>query len=313
MTNLDPTHEIHTLSAGICFVDLQFLGRSRVIASAILHGGGSVAIVDPGPTTTLPVLLARLESLGIGLADVTALLVTHIHLDHAGAVGTILQRNPAIRVYVHERGAPHLIDPSKLLASATRLYGNDMERLWGEVRPVPADAVTTLAGGERLTLGGRSLEVAYTPGHASHHVSYFNEDSGIAFVGDTAGVRSVPQGFPLPPTPPPDIDLELWEESLKTIERWHPRTLFLTHFGPFSSVGQHLSELREYLGLVQRLAISSLAMPGEDADRERWFVDEVRRELRRRLGETDASSYEIAGRFDLNWRGLTRYLRKKNA
>src|SRR5439155_20700751 len=113
----------------------------------------------------------------------------HIHLDHAGATGTLLEAQPKIRVYVHEKGAPHMIDPSKLLASATRLYGDQMDRLWGDVVPVPADAVVALRGGERLTVGGRQLDVAYTPGHASHHVSYFGADTGIAFVGDTAGVR----------------------------------------------------------------------------------------------------------------------------
>ena len=159
------------------------------------------------------------------MRDVTALLLTHIHLDHAGATGSLVRENPALRVYVHERGAPHLVDPSKLLASASLLYGDAMERLWGEVSPVPASALTVLKGGERIEEGGRQLEVAYTPGHASHHVSYFNADTGIAFVGDTGGIKIVENGYVLPPTPPPDINLEAWDESLRTIEAWRPDTL----------------------------------------------------------------------------------------
>ena len=186
---------MNPLAAGISYVDLQFQGVPRVIATAVLHGTGGVALIDPGPSTTLPALTAALERAGIPLADVTALLLTHIHLDHAGAAGTLVHANPRLRVYVHEQGAPHLVDPTKLVASAARLYGDAMDRLWGEVRPVPADAIVSLGGGERIAGGGRDLEVAYTPGHASHHVSYFSREAGMAFVGDTAGIRLVAGGY----------------------------------------------------------------------------------------------------------------------
>jgi glyoxylase-like metal-dependent hydrolase (beta-lactamase superfamily II) len=245
--------------------------------------------------------------------DVTALLLTHIHLDHAGATGTLVRENPVLRVYVHERGAPHLVDPSKLLASATRLYGDAMERLWGEVVPVPASSLVILNGGERIEEGGRAFEVAYTPGHASHHVSYFNDETGIAFVGDTAGIKIVEHGYVLPPTPPPDIDLEIWEESLRTIESWHPETLFLTHFGPHGAASAHLAELRDHLALAADLVRLSLGRDESDEEREIWFSEELRRELRRRVADADGRSYEIAGRLDLSWRGLARYWRKKAA
>lgn len=302
-----------TLTSGLAYIDLRFQGIPRVIATAVLHGPGGVALVDPGPSSSLPVLRAALERAGIGLNDVTALLLTHVHLDHAGASGTLVRENPRLRVYVHEKGAPHLVNPDKLLASATRLYGEAMDRLWGEVRPVPAEAVVTLAGGERLGAGGRGLDVAYTPGHASHHVSYFGRDAGVAFVGDTAGVRLVADQYVMPPTPPPDIDLEAWRESLERIAAWRPDTLFLTHFGPSAPSSAHLTELADRLDVAGRLVQASLARERTDEAREEWFADEMRRELRRVMSEADAQVYEVAARFDLNWRGLARYWRKRAA
>lgn len=303
--------EMQTLAAGMSFFDLNFQERTRVIACGVIQGAGGVAIVDPGPSSTLPTLQRTLAESGIAMSDVTSLLLTHIHLDHAGATGTLVRENPGLRVYVHEIGAPHMVDPTKLVASATRLYGDAMDRLWGEIAPVPSEALIALRGGERIAAGGRSLDVAYTPGHASHHVSYFSHDTGVAFIGDTAGVRVVPGGFVLPPTPPPDIDLESWKDSLATIGRWSPETLLLTHFGPASPSSPHLTELADHLDLVGRLAKESLGVDGDDSEKEAWFVERVRRELRRHLSDADAASYEISGRFDLNWRGLARYWRKR--
>jgi glyoxylase-like metal-dependent hydrolase (beta-lactamase superfamily II) len=300
---------MNTLAAGISYIDLKFQDRPHVIATAVLQGPEGVALVDPGPSTTLPVLQASLAAAGIAPGDVTDVVLTHIHLDHAGATGTLVAAQPRLRVWVHERGAAHLVAPEKLLSSAARLYGDAMDRLWGEVRPVPPGAIATLAGGERLRVGGREWEVAYTPGHASHHVSYFNAESGIALVGDAAGIR-LPGSYVLPPTPPPDIDIELWHTSLSRIEAWQPDTLFVTHFGPSTPTGAHLTEMRSHLDLVGALAKTSLDREGSDEDREAWFSEELRRELRRRAGDV-AATYEFAGRFDLNWRGLARYWRKR--
>jgi glyoxylase-like metal-dependent hydrolase (beta-lactamase superfamily II) len=157
---------MNTLASGLSYFDLNFLNTSGVIATVVVHSAGGVAIIDPGPSTTLPALRAGLAGAGIGIGDVRSIVLTHIHLDHAGATGTLVRENPSLRVYVHEKGAPHLVDPSKLVASATRLWGDDMARLWGDVLPVPAAALTVLAGGERIAAGGRDFEVAYTPGHA---------------------------------------------------------------------------------------------------------------------------------------------------
>ena len=300
-----------TLASGLSYLDLDFLGVPRIIATVVIHGPGGAVLIDPGPSSTLPALRAKLDQAGIPLAEVRTILLTHIHLDHAGVTGTLVRENPALRVYVHEQGAPHLVDPAKLIASATRLWGDDMERLWGEIRPVPQDNLVVITGGERLSAAGRDLDVAYTPGHASHHVSFFNADSGIAFVGDTAGVRLPPAGFILPPTPPPDIDLEAWRDSLRRIADWRPETIFVTHFGPYAPVGAHLTEMVAHMELTSGLVKASLARSGTDEEREAWFADEIRRDLRRRMSEADAHAYEVAGRFDLSWRGLARYWRKK--
>lgn len=299
-----------TLASGISFADLDFQGLPRIIATALLQGPDGLTLVDPGPSSSLPALERHLHGLGASLADVTALLVTHIHLDHSGAAGTLLVRNPRMRVFVHEKGAPHLVDPAKLLSSAGRLYGVEMERLWGEVLPVPASAIVALAGGELIAAGGRAWRVAHTPGHASHHVSYFSDDAGIAFVGDTAGVQVVRGGFVLPPTPPPDIDVPAWIASLDIIEGWHPQSLFLTHFGPTDTPPAHLAELREHLQLSERLAREAFARFDEEAAREAWFMDQVTHAVARRTSDTDVRAYQVAGRFDLNWRGMARYVAK---
>lgn len=298
------------LASGLDYVDLNFLGRPEIIATAILHGPAGVALVDPGPTTSLDHLTTALTRKGIRFEDIRQILLTHIHLDHAGATGSILAKFPHIDVFVHQRGAPHLADPSKLVASAGRLYQQDMDRLWGEVTPVDAARLRPIQGGERLNVVGRYLETAYTPGHASHHVAYYDGASRLAFVGDTAGICRGFGTYVMPPTPPPDIDLEVWRESMAGIAAWRPSTLFVTHFGPHTTVDPHLSELADHLALTSGLVKASLAREGTDEEREAWFTNEMRRELQRRMSAAEAQAYEVAGRLDLNWRGLARYWRK---
>ncbi|HJZ76727.1 MAG TPA: MBL fold metallo-hydrolase [Vicinamibacterales bacterium] len=301
-----------TLASGVSYIDLNFLGVRGVIATVVLHGSAGVALIDPGPTSALPVLRANLERSGIAIGDLRTILLTHIHLDHAGATGTLVREQPALRVVVHEQGAPHMVNPEKLLASASRLWPGEMDRLWGEFLPVPAERLDVVKGGERITAGGRDLEIQYTPGHANHHVSYFGADTGIAFVGDTAGIRLQGGGFVMPPTPPPDIDLDTWRDSLARIAAWHPSTLFVTHFGPHTAVEAHLAELSDHLALTSGLVKASLARDGTDEEREAWFADEVRRLLLRQMSASEAQAYEVAGRFDLNWKGLARYWRKRD-
>lgn len=275
-------------------IDVRFLGLERVICCWQI---GDV-LVDPGPEPSLPAVLEAL-----GERRPRALLLTHIHLDHAGGAGALVRRWPDLEVYVHERGAPHVIDPSKLVASAGRLYGEDhMARLYGDVVPVPEANVRVLGGGETIALEG-GFRVAYTPGHASHHVAYLHEDSGRAFVGDVAGVRIPPSGLTIAPTPPPDIDVEAWERSLDLIEDWRPSGLALTHFGPVEDAGAQLEATRQSLRDLAGLA------RGADADA---LENAVRGAIER---ETDdaatAQAYEAAVPPSHLHLGLARYWRKR--
>jgi glyoxylase-like metal-dependent hydrolase (beta-lactamase superfamily II) len=267
-------------------IDLLHLGRAKVIGAWRV---GDV-IIDPGPSSCLEQLLAALER-----HPPRVLALTHIHLDHAGATGSLLRRFPDAEVWVHERGAPHVVDPSRLLRSATRLYGADMERLWGEVLPVPAGRIRVLHGGE--TFG--CFQVAYTPGHASHHVSYLHEPSGTAFTGDVTGVR-IDAGCVLAPTPPPDIDLQAWRASLELIEAWHPRRLAVTHFGVYGDVEHQLGALREQLERVE-------AMAG-DLD-EAAFASALRAIVAHTSAPETAGAYEQAMPPEQCFAGLARYLR----
>ncbi|CAB4918716.1 unannotated protein [freshwater metagenome] len=221
-------------------IDAQHHGRERFICC---HRIGDV-IIDPGPAVSCQNVVAAL-----GGEAPRAILLTHIHLDHAGGAGTLARLWPDTEIWVHERGAPHLIDPSRLLASALRIYGDRMDELWGPIEPIAADRVRVLHGGE--TVDG--FRVAYTPGHAVHHVSFLHEETGIAFTGDVAGMR-YGSGFVLPPTPPPDIDLDAWEASIRLLESWDPQALGITHFGTYTDVAEHLGLLRESLAFLGRRA-----------------------------------------------------------
>lgn len=300
-----------TLAEGFETLDLEFLGQREVIATALLHGTSGVALVDPGPSTAWPALTAHLRSRGIAAGDVRAVLVTHIHLDHAGVCGLAADAWPDATFYVHERGAPHMADPSKLLVSAGRLYGADMDRLWGEVRPLPQDRMRVISGGDTIEAAGRKLSVAWTPGHASHHVSYFDERHGVAFVGDTAGIRRGLNPYVMPPTPPPDIDLDIWRESTRTILAWRPAQIFLTHFGAFRDPEPHFAKLWERMDDWSRRVRASLDRPGTDEERATAFTREIVDDLRLQMSASEAEGYAKAARFDFSWSGLARYWRRK--
>jgi glyoxylase-like metal-dependent hydrolase (beta-lactamase superfamily II) len=298
------------LAPGLSWVDLLFQGQPSAVATAVVHAPGMMALIDPGPSSCLEALDLGLQQQGLVLSDVTHILLTHIHLDHAGATGTIVRRYPHAQVFVHERGAAHMADPEKLISSAARLYGDQMDRLWGEFAPVPERNLTALVGGERIEAGGRSFEVAYTPGHASHHVSYFDRSSGVAFVGDTAGM-CIDGGYVLPPTPPPDIDVEAWGRSARLIEAWSPETLFLTHFGPARGAAAHLQTFVQNLEVMAGLVRAGLEEPGTDEEKSRRFSEAVQSELRQKMTEEQVAAYVLTAPPHLLWLGLARYWKKR--
>ena len=277
-------------------IDVMHLGRPHVIGCWEVDG----ALIDPGPESSLQTVTEA-----IGDEQPRAVLLTHIHLDHAAATGAMVRRWPELEVYVHERGALHLVDPSKLLASAERLYGDRMGPLWGEILPVPEANVRVLGGGETV-LG---MKVAYTPGHASHHVAYFHEESGTAFTGDVAACRIPPSNLVVPPTPPPDIDVETWEASLDTVAAWEPQRLGLTHFGSVDEdvpayLAQVRARLREEADLARRMSKEEY-----DADNEA----RIRRALSAEgIGEETAEELLQAVPTAYQWSGLDRYWRKRS-
>lgn len=277
-------------------LDLRHLGRPKVIASYLLEGP-EPTLVDCGPSTCVETLEVELNEHGLALEDLRHLVLTHIHLDHAGAAGTLVRRNPALRVHVSAVGAPHVVDPSRLERSARRLYEDEFDRLWGELAPVPQKNVVVI--GERV-LG---LEAWPTPGHASHHVSFLDEE-GRCFSGDAAGARIVPSRYIAPVAPPPDIDLEAWERSLDAIEARNPRALCLPHFGVVEEPAEHLTDMRRRLRTwAQRVRAGATA-----EEFERAVEEEV-------AGEADPETIETYRRAAPFWQshaGLKRYWEKQS-
>jgi glyoxylase-like metal-dependent hydrolase (beta-lactamase superfamily II) len=294
-------------------LDLHWAGHPRSIASALLRSGDAVALVDPGPSSTIPHLREQLAVHGLRISDLDALFLTHIHLDHAGASGSLVRENPRLRVFVHSRGAPHMADPSKLLDSARRLYGDTMQRLYGEFLAVPQSNLGILEGGETLTFGSRQLQVVYTPGHASHHVTYFDGLEGVAFVGDTAGIAIEGHPFILPATPPPDINLELWNTSLDAIAALDPKRLFLTHFSFSDHPARHIASYRERLLRWSELVAKILTEGADDTQASEAFINAIAAEARQTLSREEVDHYLFNGALHLSWLGLARYHRKRAA
>lgn len=293
-------------------IDLEFRARLQYIAACLLTNGKEIALLDPGPSATVDTLRQKLADIGVGISDITTILLTHIHLDHAGATGTLVAENPGIRVFVHERGATHLVDPTRLLESASRVFGAKGDEYWGSITAVPAQNVNILKGGEQMRLGSRKFDVLYTPGHAKHHVSYFERESGIAFVGDALGIRTNDH-LVYPATPPPDIDLQRLKASADLIESYQPERLFLTHFGLMGEVKWHIADFRDRLGRWSEFVRQSLEQPGDDEERARRFSEMAGAEAASLVkeGETEWFKNLVASR--QNWYGLARYWRHLEA
>lgn len=303
---------MHTVTSDVRYVDLNYQGQPRLIATAVVNAPEGLVLVDPGPETAFGALTQALEQAGASLGDVHAVLLTHIHLDHAGATGRLVDEAPHVQVYVHERGARHLIHPARLLRSARRIYGDQMDRLWGTVQPVPEDRVTALAGGESIAPGGRAVEVAYTPGHAAHHVSYLDVATGTAFVGDVAGMRVPGADYVLPVAPPPDIDVPAWHDSLDVLRAWQPARLVLTHCGAFADVPRHLDALAERLDAMAEAVRSPLASDAEASAQADRFHERCLAAMREQVPAALWAPYERFGQPRESWHGLARYWRTRD-
>jgi glyoxylase-like metal-dependent hydrolase (beta-lactamase superfamily II) len=297
---------------GVTGIDTMMAGRPVVTSAYLIHAAHPT-LVETGPTTSVEAVHAGLDSLGLGADDLANIVVTHIHLDHAGGVGRLAAAFPSATVWVHERGAPHLADPAKLVASAARVYGDErLKTLFGDVDPVPAERLRSVTEGDSVHLGDRSLEVLYTPGHASHHVSLVDTGSGALFTGDALGVHLPDVGVLQPATPPPDIDIELGVESIERIRERADGLLLFSHFGPVTEVDELCdiasSRLRRWAGIVK------------DALEETDDLDRIAELLTHRT----ADEFEVVGlerdqidRFDIladmrnNAAGLVRYWKKR--
>jgi glyoxylase-like metal-dependent hydrolase (beta-lactamase superfamily II) len=293
-------------------LDLNWTGRPRSIAAALLESGGHHAIIDPGPASTLEALRARLFDQGLSINDLDAVLLTHVHLDHAGATGSLVRENPALPVYVHSKGAPHLADPSKLLASAGRLWGDDLPRLFGETLSVPLQNLHILEGGESLPIGNGKLDILYTPGHAGHHVTYFDPQGGVAFVGDTAGIRIANGPYIMPATPPPDIDLAIWEQSFGSILNRRPARLFLAHFGFAENPAEHIAKFRDRLHLWAAITEKILQSATDETAALQSFLAQTQAEMSKYLPPADAEQHSFTAGLPLSFLGLARHIRKRS-
>ncbi len=314
MTGIEPPvtrAEPAPAAFGIHSIDLGFMGADGVIAAYLLAGDDELALIETGPSSTRGPLEAGIQALGYRLADVTRIIVTHIHFDHAGAAGSILRDFPDMRLSVHPVGLPHLVDPLRLVSSATRIYGDRMDELWGPIVPVPSDRVDALRDGETVRAGGRRLRSIFTAGHAAHHAALFDESSGTLFSGDVGGVRVQGTAFVSPPTPPPEFDRDAWRSSIWAMRDARPARLALSHFGFFGDVEAHLDRLERSLDDVTRIARETLT-PGSDTTLLTGRLLEYERQgCGERSSDTTMARLELANPAFMGALGLQRFLRKR--
>ncbi len=289
-------------------IDLFFQGEPEIIGSYVLRGPRGVALIETGPGSTSENLLAGLDDLGIEPQEITDILLTHIHLDHAGAAGYMAQLTGAT-VHVHHVGAPHMIDPSKLLASAGRIYGDQMGPLWGDFLPVPADQINILHDGDIIDAAGLPVKAIDTPGHAYHHMAYWLD--GVCFTGDVGAVRLPGYDHIRLPTPPPEFHLTLWKESVERLRGMEPDVIVPTHYGPKSDVNAHFDAVIEKLDLLTD-RLRQQVQAGETAEQmiaqlPAWLADQARSEG---VDEDGVHRYEVVVPSYMNVTGVLRYFRK---
>ncbi len=295
---------------GVYLLDTRHGGMAGTIGSYLLPGpGGSFALIESGPGSTVETLLAGIREVGLEPEGLEAVLVTHIHLDHAGAAGELTRRFGAT-VYVHESGTPHLAEPRRLVKSAGRIYGDEMDSLWGKMEPVPAGRLWAVVEGDTLEVLGHTLEVLYTPGHASHHVAYLLED-GTLFTGDAAAIKLTGSEVVRPALPPPEVDLELWDASLQNMREADPTRLLLTHFGEVKGGEEHLEQVRE-----QNHKWAEVILKGMQAGEDENALEARLAKVNAAELEADGAPPEVVRRHKMTSNdamtvmGLTRYWRK---
>jgi len=295
---------------GLWQLDLGFQNRRQIISAWLLREGDSIALIETGPSSTFGHLQEALNTLGLKSIDIRDILLTHIHLDHAGAAGLLAQANPDARIYVHPFGAPHLVDPSKLISSATRIYGEQMDTLWGPILPIPERQVVVYDDGATIATGGRNFEVIFTPGHAWHHVALNDAQSGDMFTGDAGGIKMPGEDFVSAPTPPPDLDPSAWRSSIAAMRSRNPKRLGLAHFGLHDNAAAQLDALEVSLSRMMVLGEASYAA-GEE---QHVLTDRIHDDLKASLGNGDpevVNNYELANPSHMGAMGLTRYWRKQ--
>jgi glyoxylase-like metal-dependent hydrolase (beta-lactamase superfamily II) len=315
LTTLSHTSSTRRLEDDLWVLDTLTEGTPGVTASYLLEGDNGIALVDVGSGATLQAVLDAVRASGHDVAELRMIILTHIHLDHAGATGALIGHAPRARVLVHPLGAAHLVDPSRLLASATQIYGDRMDELWGTMVPVPADRLTTLADGETVRFGRRTLTALHTPGHAIHHIAYHDAARDAIFAGDVAGVRLEGSDFVRPPTPPPDLDLEQWSASIARLRSLRADRLYLPHFGVARSVEAHLSALEARLYAWGEIVLAGMRQqkdaPALAADLAAASEPELVA-ARSASAERVSRGYEVATNYLMSAQGFQRYFRKRH-
>ncbi len=288
-------------------IDLHFLGRSGTIGAYLVPYSDRCILVETGPGSTVSVLEAGISQLGFSLESVTDVFLTHIHLDHAGASGWLAQHG--CQIHVHENGAPHLVNPEKLLASAGRLYGDKMDALWGEFLPVPIEKITVMHDGEVAKFGKLSIRALDVPGHANHHLAYIIGDA--CFSGDIGGIRLSPQEYLSLPLPPPDLNLEKWRDSIRHIQAYDPTRIIPTHFGMYTDAKWHLQAVLSALDEVSTWAEKWMSTnPSLDDLRQQFIEFERQRATKYGVNQSVVENQQIANPSFMSADGIFRYWNK---
>jgi glyoxylase-like metal-dependent hydrolase (beta-lactamase superfamily II) len=293
-------------------IDTYHQGQPGVVASYLLDGPHGLGLVDVGSGATVENLLAGVRTAGFDPAQIERIFLTHVHLDHAGATGALVEALPRAHVYVHRLGAPHLIDPTRLIRSATRIYREQMRSLWGEIVPVPQERLQVVDEGDTISVGPSALQALYTPGHAVHHVAFFDEQRGVLFPGDVAGVRLEDPPLVRPATPPPDLRLEDWYASLDRILALRPQRLLLPHFGPVNEVDVHITELRERLRAWGDLALEGMRASLDAESIAKTFAESDLERLTDLRDTAAARRYELAANYLMSAQGYVRYFQTQH-